>query len=47
MNQCRTVIFMKTHVCVCLVLGIRYKINLNTSINFKRLMVAFLLDVNI
>ena len=38
-----TVIFMKTHACVCCVrvLGIRYKIDLNPSNNFKRLMVTF------
>ena len=42
-----TIIFMKTHACVCWVLGIRYKIDLNPSKNFKWLMVPFLLDVNI
>ena len=32
---------MKPHACVCWVLGIRYKIFLNPSNNFKRVMVAF------
>ena len=36
------------NTCLCMFsAGIRYKINLNHSNNFKRLMVAFLLDVNI
>ena len=46
-NQFWTVIFMKTDACQGWVLGKRYKIYLKPSNNFKRLMVAFLLDVNI
>ena len=46
-NKFWKVIFMKTHDCEDCVLGMRYKIYLNPSNNFKRLMVAFLLDVNI
>ena len=33
--------FFKTHACVCRVLGIRYKTDLNHSNNFKRLIIPF------